>query len=92
MITASLKTASIDKSKLYKNTKGEMILDIVLIETPNNQYGNDYMVVQGVNKLDRQNGVKGAILGNAKLFEKPAAATPPRQQASQQQEDDQVPF
>jgi hypothetical protein len=45
------------------------MLDLVLIETPNSKYDNDYMVVQGTTKEEREKGVKGAILGNGKIIE-----------------------
>lgn len=54
----------IDQSKLFEGAKGRYF-DIVLIETPNGQYG-DYMAVQGTSKEERTAGVKGAILGNGK--------------------------
>ena len=68
MIIAKIKTAAIDKTRLFKSDRGVTYLDLVLIESPNDKYGNDYMVVQGVSKEDRAAGVKGAILGNAKIF------------------------
>lgn len=65
-ITASINVAKIDKSKLYEGKKGKY-LDIVLIPTPDNQYGNDYMVVQSLSKEARDAGERGEILGNAKI-------------------------
>lgn len=64
MITGKIDVTKIDKAKLFKGEKGTY-LDIVLIETPDNQYG-DYMIVQGVSKEERKAGKKGAILGNGK--------------------------
>lgn len=64
MITGKIDVSKIDKSKLFKGEKGTY-LDIILIETPNGQYG-DYMIAQSVSKEERAAGVKGAILGNAK--------------------------
>lgn len=66
MITAKLDVTKIEKSRLYKGEKGTY-LDIVLIETKNSQYGDDYMVVQGVSKEEREAGKKGNILGNARI-------------------------
>lgn len=83
MITCKLDVTKIDKSKLFKGEKGTY-LDIVLIETPNGKYG-DWMVCQSVSKEERAAGVRGAILGNGKNFEKrsggaarPAAKAPPK--------------
>lgn len=67
MITGKINCAAIDEEKLFKGAKGTY-LDIVLIETPNSEYG-DYMIVQGVSKEEREKGIKGAILGNAKIFQ-----------------------
>lgn len=66
MITAKLNVLAIEKARLFKGEKGTY-LDIALIETPNDQYGNDYMVVQSVSKEEREAGKRGAILGNAKI-------------------------
>jgi hypothetical protein len=67
MISARIDVSKIDKSKLYTGKKGTY-LDIVLFETPDDKYGNDYRIAQGVSKEDRAKGVKGAILGNGKLL------------------------
>ena len=66
IITARIDVQKIDKSRLYAGTKGTY-LDIVLIPTPENEYG-DYMVVESVTKEERDAGTKGAILGNAKVM------------------------
>lgn len=69
MINLKIDVTKIDKSKLFKGEKGTY-LDAVLIETPENQYGNDYMIIQSVTKEERDQGIRGAILGNAKIFTK----------------------
>ena len=77
MIKLKIDVTKIDKARLYKGAKGTY-LDCVLIETKNNQYGDDYMIVQEVTKEERENGVKGPILGNAKILgQRPAAQQPP---------------
>jgi len=70
MITASIAVNKVDKTKFFIKKNGDKMLDIVLIETPNSKYDNDYMVVQGTSKADRDAGKKGAILGNAKIIER----------------------
>ncbi len=67
MIRAKLDVTKIDKSLIFVGEKGKYI-DITLIETPNDKFGNDFMVVQDVGKEKRAAGVKGAILGNAKII------------------------
>lgn len=96
MITAKINVSKIDKTKLFKGKNG-MYLDIVLIETQNDQYGNDYMVVQGVSKEERAAGKKGEILGNAKIFQKrsaprPQPASPPVTGDGPPDDGDDVPF
>jgi hypothetical protein len=66
MITVKIDVTKINKEQLYKGAKGTY-LDVVLFETPDDKYGNDYRAVQGVTKEQRQAGIKGAILGNAKV-------------------------
>ena len=88
MITASLDVTKFDKTKFKHVTKrnGEKAVyaDIVLIETPNSEYG-DYLVVQGTTKEERDAGKKGAILGNAKVFK--SRKQDAKQQAQEAQSD-----
>jgi len=65
-IIAKIDVTKIDKNKLYEGKKGTY-LDVILIPTPGSHFGNDYMLVQGVTKEDREAGLRGEILGNAKL-------------------------
>jgi len=64
MIKGSINTSKIDKAKLFEGKKGKY-LDIVLIETPNNKYGDDYMIVQSTEKDE-----ESIILGNARILKK----------------------
>jgi len=66
-ITIKIDVNKIDKSKLFAGKKGTY-LDVVLIPTPNNQYGNDYMAVQGISKEEREAGIQGEVLGNGRFF------------------------
>lgn len=68
MMVGKIDVTKIDKTKLFKGAKGTY-LDIALIETPNNQYGDSHMITQSVSKEEREAGVKGAILGNIKTLE-----------------------
>jgi hypothetical protein len=69
VITARIDVTQIDKSRLYQGKKGKY-LDIVLIPTPNAKYEQTHMVVQSVSKKERDQGIKGNILGNAKEIER----------------------
>lgn len=93
IITGKIDVTKVDKAKLFKGEKG-VYLDIVLVETPNNQYGDDYMIVQSVSKEEREKGVKGAILGNAKIRVQRRDDTPAPQRSAPPAQDDpgDVPF
>lgn len=66
MLTAKIDLNKVDKTKLFAGKNGAQYLDVVLIETPNNRYGDSHMVCQSVSREDRAKGIKGAILGNAR--------------------------
>lgn len=70
MLSAKINVMAIDKARLFPGAKGKY-LDILLIETPNDQYGNSHMIVQSVTKEERLAGVKGNVLGNAKIIGQP---------------------
>ena len=92
MLTAKLDVTKIDKEKLFKGAKGTY-LDLVLIETPNSEYG-DYMICQSVSKEERDKGVKGAILGNAKIFKsrKQDSKPAPASETKHENDDQKIPF
>jgi len=54
----------IDKARLFKGKKGTY-LNIVVIETPNNEF-SDFMIVESISKKEHEAGKKGTILGNLK--------------------------
>ena len=92
MILAKIDVTKIDKSRLFKGEKGTY-LDICLVETPNSQYDQDYMVTQSISKADREAGQRGAILGNARIVgAKPAAQAPKPVPAPAQENLDDIPF
>lgn len=68
MITVNINVKKIEKARLFAGKEGAMYLDLALIESPNDKYGNDYMVVQQITKEERDKGMKGIILGNAKII------------------------
>ena len=70
-LSGRIDVKKIVKEKLYVGEKGTY-LDIVLIETPENQYDNDYMIVQKTGKDE-----PSIILGNAKVFKKKEADIQP---------------
>lgn len=99
VITISIDVTKLEKVRFKRVTRRSgadaVYADIVLIPRQDDR-GNDYMVVQGVTKEERDQGIKGPILGNGKIMggkkqeariPKPAqgAETPPTQE-------DDVPF
>lgn len=64
LINVSFNVKKLDKRKF--RTKGDDVYcDITLVETPDGKYGQ-WMVVQDQTKEERDNRVKGTILGNGK--------------------------
>lgn len=88
MITIKIDVKKITKSRLYEGAKG-IYLDAILIPTPNSEHG-DYMIVESITKEERENGVKGVILGNAKNLKSNQANNTPSEPA--QNEKDNLPF
>jgi hypothetical protein len=59
-MSLKIKVDKIDKSQLYQGEKG-LYLTLTVVPTPNNQYGDDYMITQYMGK-----GVEDIILGNGR--------------------------
>lgn len=100
MITLQIDVTKIDKSRLKevsrKNGETAKFLDLVLIDTPNSEYG-DYMVTQQVTKEERQSGVKLPVLGNAKNIVRGGGKSDQRPSQKTKEsdpwgDDDDVPF
>ncbi len=68
MIAVKINVMKVDKTKLFPGKNGAQYLDLILMESRDSAYGDDYMVVQGLTKEDRDKGLKGAILGNGKIL------------------------
>ena len=96
MIVISINVLKLDKArfKKVKLRSGEeaMYCDLVLIETPNGQYG-DFLVKQGVTKEESAARKEMPILGNGRIVGKDSGSrpTPPPPQAEPLSDDD-VPF
>tara|TARA_B100001057_G_scaffold172277_1_gene173060 strand:+ start:774 stop:1181 length:408 start_codon:yes stop_codon:yes gene_type:complete len=92
-VSIKLDVTKIDKSKLFQGQKGTYLDAQVFIDIDElDQYGNSGMITQAVSKEEKQQGVKGNILGNVKVFWKDHQQAPqqpqnrPPQQAPQQQQ------
>lgn len=70
-IRAKINLSKLDKTAFFEGNSGKF-LDIVLWETENDKYGNDWKVVQDLPRERRDAGEKGAIVGNGKNFGKTA--------------------
>jgi len=67
MITVSIDVTKLDKSRFYKGKKGTYV-NLTLIESPNDQYGNTHAAVQSSTKEERDAGLVLPFIGNAKDF------------------------
>ena len=65
IIKLKMNVKKINKERLYVGEKGTY-LNAVLIEKPND-YGDDGFICEDVSKEERQQGVKGTILGSWKI-------------------------
>lgn len=96
MIVGKIDMTKVDEARFFAGKNGAKYLDVIMIETPDSKYGDDYMICQGVTREERDKGVKGNILGNARLLEKRSGAparrpAPPAAKPSATDGDD-VPF
>jgi hypothetical protein len=55
-----------NKGGILRLSLGVYLNAAVLLKDEPDQYGNDGMIVQDVSKEEREQGIKGAILGNGK--------------------------
>lgn len=95
-ISISIDVTKIDRSRIKDHSNGSKYLDLTLIDTPDSQYGDHYMVVQKSSADERQAGVKLPILGNGKDWSRidqqqaPQQPAPPAQQTAD--DGDDIPF
>ena len=80
-VSLKIDVSKIDKNRLFSGQKGTYLDATVFIDVDQlDQYGNSGMITQDVSKEEKQQGVKGNILGNCKVFWNDAG----QQQAPQQ--------
>jgi len=79
ILKCKIDVKKIDKAKLFQG-KTALYLDCTLLENRDgvDQYGNHGMIVQDVSKSEREQGIKGAILGNFKIMEQKGNPKPAR--------------
>ena len=90
IIKLNIDVTKISKERLHKGAKGTYANFTVLLRDQTDQYGNDGMIVEDVTQAERESGVKGTILGNAKIMGKPAQSAPQKSAPSQAQDDSEV--
>ena len=99
-ISISIDVTQIRKERIREFTKQDgtvaQYLDLTLVDSPNNQHGDHYFVVQKTTQEERQGGLKLPILGNAKDWSRvdnqQQHHSPPQPQAQPSFEDDDIPF
>ena len=93
-LSLKINVSQIDKLRLFSGQKGKYLDATIFVDLDQlDQYGNSGMITQDVTKEEKQQGVKGNILGNGKVFWKEGGQAPqaqqqgfaPQQQAPQQQ-------
>src|SRR5690554_1735283 len=81
-VRLKIDVSKIDKARLFKGQKGVYLDATCFIDLDEKgQYGDNGMVTQDVSKEEREQGVKGPILGNVTVFYRDDQ---PQQQAPQQ--------
>ena len=97
-LSLKINVSQIDKARLFKGAKGQYLDATIFVDMDQlDQYGNSGMITQDVSKEEKQQGVKGNILGNGKIFwvENGQAPQPQNQggynQAPPQQQYNQAP-
>lgn len=85
-VSLKIDVSKIDKTRLFKGQKGVYLDATVFIDTAQlDQWGNSGMITQDVKKEEKDQGIKGAILGNCKVFWNEAGQQPQQPQQGYQQ-------
>lgn len=93
IIRLNIDVTKLNKQRLHKGAKGTYANLTVLLKDAPDQYGNDGMIVEDVSQEERQNGVKGAIVGNARIAgQKPKAQSAPKKDDTWIDDSSDVPF
>lgn len=88
-VSLKVNLSAIDMNRIFQGQKGQYLDATVFIDLEQlDQYGNSGMITQDVKKEEKDQGVKGNILGNCKVFWSDSGQAPQQQQkapAQQQQ-------
>lgn len=96
MITFSIDVTLLEKARFKevtrKNGKKAIFCDLILIESPNSEFG-DFICKQSVTKEEREAKLEMPILGNGKNFgSKPATRTARAAEPAKETDPGQCPF
>jgi hypothetical protein len=80
LISLNIDVSKIDPKRLYKGKKGQYLSATLFLKEEVDQYGNNGFVVESITKEEREKGLKGTIIGNAKYM---AAGGPQKQEEPQ---------
>jgi hypothetical protein len=68
-LSLKINVSQIDKARLFVGQKGAYLDATIFVDLSElDQYGNSGMITQDVSKEEKQQGTKGNILGNGKIF------------------------
>lgn len=68
-VNVKIDVTKIDKQRLFAGKKGTYLDATVFVDVDNkDQYNNNGMVTQNVTKEEKDQGIKGPILGNVQVF------------------------
>jgi len=68
-ISLKIDVSKIEKARLFKGQKGVYLDATVFVDLGEaDKYGNHGMITQDVSKAEKDQGGKGSILGNCKVF------------------------
>jgi hypothetical protein len=68
LISLNIDVSKIDSKRLYKGKKGQYLSATLFLKEEVDQYGNNGFIVESITKEEREKGLKGTIIGNAKFM------------------------
>jgi len=79
-VSLKVNLSQIDMQRIFQGQKGQYLDATVFIDLDQlDQYGNSGMITQDVKKEEKDQGVKGNILGNCKVFWSDSSQAPQQQ-------------
>jgi|DEB0MinimDraft_6_1074348.scaffolds.fasta_scaffold00570_15 hypothetical protein len=92
-VNLKIDVTKIDKTRIFEGKNGKYVDMVCFVDTEEqDQFGNHGRIDQSVSKEEKQQGVKGPILGNARVFWKDEQTQQTKQESQDKFEDDSIPF